>query len=412
MKRTSFKQLCPRIGAILLISLTICSCHSGSDAPWETFAKPVDAYQPRPNSGNAWDEYLLSAKLATLATKKYANRADLREVEESEYLARINDSLNRAIQASSLPCHEEFTPHDPFLPRPEAAGLTAIGRGLGLRIKQAAKSNSAGSAATPIITAQRMADHLSQGDTEDAILGYWIASNARSQAVNLIERIDAGTLKTIGNSILASLAEAPKATQTIENEHGNMLYGVQFVQDAYRDKNYKLLHTAFYDQANPAIDYLEGMRPSDRPKYFRDFAAEAKIYCDFAASVADQPVPERKKLELQLSGERPWRKFSLHLYSPVITFIEARDRHITRSRLFALTCLAIAEGKSTGKAPKEFKGLPAEATIDPYSGKPFPYKRAEREFKIYSVGKDGRDDGGETKGRGLEPDITIETAPD
>ncbi len=412
MKRISLKQLCPWIGAIFLTSLTIPGCHSGSDAPWETFAKPVDAYQPRPNSGNAWDEYLLSAKLATHAIQKYAERADLREVEESEYLARINDSLNRAIRASTLPCHEEFTAHDPFLPRPEAAGLTALGRGLGLRIKQASKSNSAGSATIPIIAAHRMADHLSQGDAEDAILGYWIASNARSQAATLIERIDAGALRTIGNSILASLAEAPKPESTIEHEHGNMLYGVQFVQDAYRDKNFKLLHTAFYDQANPAIEYLEGMRPSDRPKYFRDFAAEAKIYCDYAASVADQPFPERKKLELELSGERPWRRFSFHLYTPVISFIEARDRHITRSRLFALTCLAIADGKSTGKAPSEFKGLPANSTIDPYSGKPFPYQRAEREFKIYSVGKDGRDDGGETKGRGLEPDITIESAPE
>ncbi|MFM9874322.1 MAG: hypothetical protein ACKVQS_12760 [Fimbriimonadaceae bacterium] len=410
MKRISFKQLCPRIGAVLLISLTIAACHSGSDTPWETFVQPVEAYKPRANSGNAWDEYLLAANLATHATEKYADRADLRQVEESDYLARINDSLIRAIQASSLPCHEEFTPHDPFLPRPEAVGFTAIGRGLGLRIKLAAKSNSAGNAATPIIAAHRMANQLSQGDAEDALLGYWIASNARIQAAGMIERIDAGSLRTIGNSILASLEDAPKASQTIEHEYKNMLFGVQFVQDTYRDKNYKLLHTAFYDQANPAIEYLEGMRSSDRPKYFRNFAAEAKIYCNYATSVADQPVLERKKLDLELSGERPWRRFSLHLFSPVISFIEARDRHITRSRLFALTCLALAQGKSTGKAPSEFTGLPANATIDPYSGKPFPYLRAEREFKIYSVGEDGRDDGGETKGRGLAPDITIEPA--
>lgn len=410
MKWISFKQLCPRIGTILLISLTIPACNSTTDTRWETFAEPAENYKPRANSGNAWDEYLLAANLATHAIDKYAKRADLREVEESDYLARIDSALNRAVQASSLPCHAEFTPQDPFLPRNEANGLSAIGKGLGLRIKKAAKSNSANSSANSIIAAHRIADHLSQGDAEDAILGYWIASNARTQAASLIERIDAGTLKSIGNAVLVSLTEAPKPTQLIENEHKNMLLGVQFVQDAYREEDYKLLHTAFYDQANPAIEYLKGMRPSDRAKFFKEFASEAKIYCNYAKSVADQPFPERKKLELELSGDRPWRRFSQHLFTPVITFIEARDRHITRSRLFALTCLAIAEGKSTGRAPANFTGLPANATIDPYSGKPFPYQRAEREFKIYSVGEDGRDDGGETKGRGLSPDITIEPA--
>jgi hypothetical protein len=38
--------------------------------------------------------------------------------------------------------------------------------------------------------------------------------------------------------------------------------------------------------------------------------------------------------------------------------------------------------------------LPTEATIDPFSGKPLQLKATEQGWIVYSVGKDGRDDGG------------------
>ncbi|ARU41783.1 hypothetical protein CCB80_11790 [Armatimonadetes bacterium Uphvl-Ar1] len=406
MKRISFGQICLGLG---LISVTLPACQPQKEIPWQTFAETPEPFQPRPNSGNAWDEYFLAANLARRATEKFSNQADLRDVEESSYLSRVQNSISIATRASSLPCNAEFVPHDPFKPRLEHEGLTAIGRGIGIQIKKAASSNSASQAVTPIITAHRIADHLTHGDVQDAMLGYWIASNARQQAAPLLDKLDAGSLTRIGNSILASLDEAAPPSETINNEYKNMLMGVQFVQDAHKTQDYGLLTTAFYKQAAPAIDYLRGLRPQDRPQFFTDFAAEAKLFSDQAQSVADQPANERKSITL--SGERPWKRFSQHLFEPVLTFLEARDRHIARSRLFALTCLATAAGKTTGKAPLDFTNLPPEASTDPYTGKPFPYQRAEREFKIYSVGPDGRDDGGESRGNGLEPDITIEPEP-
>lgn len=405
MKRISIGRICPGVGIILIIAVT--GCAPKTDIPWETFAQSEEPYKPRANSGNAWDEYLLAANLATKATEKWASAADIRPADEKEYLNRIQNALNVATRASTLPCHEEFVPSDPFLPRPAHSGLTAIGQGLGIQIKQAEKNQNVNGAAGSIIAAHRIADHLTQGDAQDALIGFWIASNARAQSADKLQKMDARVLKNIGNAILASLKETADPNKTIDHEYKNMLLGVQFVQDAHKAKDYELLNKAFYKQAAPAIEYLEGMRDPDRPKYFKDFAEEAKLFADYARTAVTVPASERKSIDLTLSGERPWKRFSQHLFTPIITFLESRDRHIARSRLFALTCLAIAEGKSTGKAPAEFIGL-GEATIDPYNGKPFPYQRAEREFKIYSVGIDGRDDGGETKGRGLEPDVTIE----
>jgi len=39
-------------------------------------------------------------------------------------------------------------------------------------------------------------------------------------------------------------------------------------------------------------------------------------------------------------------------------------------------------------------GLPAEATIDPFNGKPLNVKRLPQGWMVYSVGRDGVDDGG------------------
>ena len=44
-------------------------------------------------------------------------------------------------------------------------------------------------------------------------------------------------------------------------------------------------------------------------------------------------------------------------------------------------------------------GLPAEATIDPFNGKPLNVKRLPEGWMVYSVGGDGVDDGGKLDGR-------------
>lgn len=408
MKRISIGRFGPGWAVTVALCTSLAGCHHADDAPWETFAQPAEAYKPQANSGNAWDGYMLAANLASAAAGPMNKKGDLKPNEEPQFARRLQNSVSVAMRASTLPCHAEFRPQDPFLPRPSGIGLTAIGRALGIQVKQAKEGDNANGAAQPLITAQRMADHLAQGDADDALVGYWIASNARAQAAELLQRMDAQTLRNMGNAILASLAGSPPPNQTVENEYKNMLLGVQFVQNAYRSKDYPLLREAFYHQADPAIEHLEGLRPSDRPAYFKGFAGEAKAYVDWALAALAVPASERKPIDLSLTGERPWRRFSMHLFTPLTAFVEARDLHIARSRLFALTCLAMAEGKATGKAPAEFVGLPEGSTTDPYSGRPFPYHRAEREFQIYSVGADGRDDGGETKGRGLAPDLTIE----
>src|SRR5690606_34518448 len=48
-------------------------------------------------------------------------------------------------------------------------------------------------------------------------------------------------------------------------------------------------------------------------------------------------------------------------------------------------------------------GLPAEVTIDPYTGEPLKVKRSDEGWTVYAVGLDLKDDGGEIHGGDRQP---------
>lgn len=387
----------------------LAGCQNQKNVPWEKFADlDESAYKPQAGTSNAWDRYLLAANLAEKSVEKYQDQADIRSNQRTEYLSRINNSLNMAIQASSMSCTPQYVAQDPFLPRKAHAGLSAIGRGLQLKIDNLAEANSLDATAPYILTAHRMSNHLSGGDAQDALLGYWIAAESRRSAINILPRMSAGALNNLGNAILSSLQNTPPLSMTLDHELQAMLGGVQFVSNAKQNNDYKLLETALYKQAAPAIDYLKNLKEDERPEYFQTFAQEARNRIDHVRSISETPVVERKEFTVDKGADRPWKRFAAHIFTPLDAFVAERDLHIARSRLFALTCLALAAGKSQGIAPAQFKNIPKDALIDPYSGKPFPYHIAGREFRIYSVGTDGRDDGGESNSENREPDLLIE----
>ena len=60
----------------------------------------------------------------------------------------------------------------------------------------------------------------------------------------------------------------------------------------------------------------------------------------------------------------------------------------------------------TGKLPERLDELVPKymekVPIDPFDGKPLRYKRLEKGYTIYSIGEDGKDDGGQKRKPGKE----------
>ena len=149
-----------------------------------------------------------------------------------------------------------------------------------------------------------------------------------------------------------------------------------------------------YKAAQPAIKYLEKLSPEEESGYFNGFKEESEMTIRHYIKEADKPSVERTVLKFDKRSERPWKKFSDQFFATLGPLLDLNDAFVAKTRLLAITTYAMARAKSSGEAPLKFPGLDPENLIDPYSGRMFPYRAAGREFQVYSVGIDGRDDGG------------------
>ena len=113
---------------------------------------------------------------------------------------------------------------------------------------------------------------------------------------------------------------------------------------------------------------------------------------------------------------KPWHELNLHhsggvyagipiqQYAELTKFVlpavqavySAANRALTAVRslrvLNALQAFAETNGREASGLAE--LGLPTEATIDPYSGKPLILKHTDAGWTVYGVGENGKDDGG------------------
>jgi hypothetical protein len=73
-----------------------------------------------------------------------------------------------------------------------------------------------------------------------------------------------------------------------------------------------------------------------------------------------------------------------------------------------LECYLRQKVKLKTPLPTSLAVFSPQAVRDPFTGKPFFYQSGEGEFKVYSAGSDGIDDGGESNESFDSPDLVIE----
>lgn len=381
-------------------------CAKSPEQPWETFSETQDPYKPA-QSSNAYDGYLLAAESALRQGPEAKDVVNFRPSDKAKILAATRQSVARATAASLHVCDFEFRVTDPFKPRASHDGVTLLGNAFAWSIEEAGENGRFAQAANLAVVATKIGCDWTGGDTSDALLGQWFAESSREAMLPYLDECDGPTLRKLGNGVLRALDLAPKPTQTVDNELLSMLAGIQFVQDRFRERDFETLTEAMYKEGREAIDYLKKVDDKDRTEYFRGFAAEAKSVAAHFREQSLVPKVERKDLTVDTSAPRPWKRFSKQLFETLPAWIDANDRHVARTRLFGLTCLAKASTKESGAPPKRFERVPVESTIDPYTGRDFPYRVAGKAFSVYSVGADGRDDGGESNETGYAPDLVL-----
>ncbi|MBI5707177.1 MAG: hypothetical protein HZC36_09345 [Armatimonadetes bacterium] len=396
-----------RVGLVTLLAWIAAGC--GSSPP-----PPYPQWSPAPSAEGAtgrFAEYQRAAEEAERAAGKLGGRVNFTPGMKRELRNRLAPSMARVTQTASDGSFG-FVARGPFESAPHQKGWWLLGQAFSWRIEAAVAREDYERAVQDALAATRFGFSLSAGSATDAGLGFTIVDRARRALAPALPRMGAGQLQSLAAGLGAILEQRPSMAATAANERLNMLAAVQTVQDLYRDQNLKALTRSLGPDVSDAVTYLEQLRPKDaskRPAYFEGFAAEAEQVSAWNAKIAPLDAAARKEQgDPPLGEHRPWRRLARHFFGAMKPLFSMRDATLARTRMLALEALIHKSLKVTGTAPKDLSGFPESIVEDPYTGRTLAYRAEGADYRLYSVGEDLKDDGGETNDTYSSPDLRVE----
>ncbi len=380
----------------LLVPLCLAGCSHAPEAPYPNWLTASESSAVEPRASDALLEAALEAeRRAGPDLHRVAFTPGRAEV-LMKRLAGCADSAVAAVRQGGLPQARSTAP---FQSLPGQTGWRLIGRTLVWRIEAAGARESGSDAVEPFLGAVRFGLALTAGSAADASLGFSIVEEAGRALNPTLGLMNAADLRRLGTGVEALLNARPNPDRLLEHERASMRAAVQYVQDAYRRHNLDRLHQELGRDIEPALQALEKLRgepSSKRTAYFEGMAQESDRWlARFRAEFSLNASQRSKQPKFELGEGRPWRRFSPHFFAALEPLPAARDRAIARLRLIGLPALLRAECRTNGTAPSSLTGISKHLTIDPYSGHPLIYQPEGREFRLYSVGPDLKDDGGD-----------------
>lgn len=402
------------VGALILIG----GCSRPTLAEFPQWSKtPVVADV---ESGTAYAGYCEAGRNAEKAAEKYLNRVTFTPGQKKAAAAALDPALDQLTSATRrASVGFKFIPTGDDQPTLYFRGWRMLGQALVWRIQQNVEAGRDSAAIRDVITATRFGFDLGNGSTVEGSLGLTIIDDARRAFLPALARLDSGELATLNSGVKLALQRRPDVSVTLENERLVMLRMVQRVQDAYQDNKLDDLTKEIGPELDRAADYLSGLRKDGdkgRQEYFEGFAREAESVADrwqklskLSAQQRDTAEAERREAEKKLpEPSRPWKRYAKHFFSAGMPYLEQRDTTLARTRLLALEAGLTLEARRRGYAPQDLKQFGPMAD-DPFSGGSFAYRRTGRDFKVYSVGPNFRDDGGQSDESYSVPDVMLET---
>ena len=403
-----------------LAALFTSGCHLGQSAPFESYgqraqllATPLAPVQP-----GAPDTFAVLVKAAQEAEIKAPNATkNTTFAPATQKLLKLNlaDAVTSVRVQASLPVNFQFKAREPFETPPNQKGWRILGRIMVWTEQSAAAMKDYNKAIGCAVDATGFGFGLTSGGATDAALGLTIADESRRAIANSLEDMTPEQLDALATGYERALASKPTLQAAIKHEHQNMLMAVQYVQDCYARNDFKVLKDTLGSDIREAITYLEDMKPDDnnkRPAYFEGFYNEAEqesSYLDKACL-----LPARKRQEPTLAeGKRPWRRFSQRFFQTGRPLMAMNDATLARTRMLVITARLLAMEKRNQPIPAELNKFDARLRQDPFSGYPFVYHAQGSHFRLYSVGSDFKDDGGETDAETfMSPDLALERNSD
>lgn len=389
--------------------MLLCILGGCSRAPAPPF--PTWYTAPTESPDARFRDLLALGEQAEALAPTFKDRISFRPSDRRTLLQALEQPLSKLTKLVDKPIPFPDRSRFPFDPASGHRGWRLLSRCLIWRIDAGLLNGNPDSAIANTLVATRFGYDLTGGTAVDASLGFAIVDEARQAMAPSLSTLTAEQLTRLGNGLAAALRARPPITQVLEQERRSMQAAVQFVQDSYQKGVWSALRHGLDVDGREAVQYLIELKDKDGPKreeYFKQFAGEIDPEIRLLKSVAGNSVAGRGALPLPASEGRPWRRFARHFFRGARAVLQLSDRSLAKTRLFVLECYihrALLENRA---APKSLASFPSDLTEDPYSGRRFVYRASGLDYRLYSVGIDLRDDGGESDEAGGSPDLTLE----
>jgi hypothetical protein len=393
-----------------LLAAALVGCRGGEAPPYPNYAEKPDA--PQLSGPNAFDLYVDAAKIAERKAEPYSSRVSFTPGIKAAIIRELTPAMRLVEQAGSRKCAFVFEPAEPFQQQPYRNGWRLIGYAMTWRIEQLVEAERYPEAVQQCLVLTRFGIDLTGGSSADAATGYAFIDQARQALLPAMIKLDSARLSILAAGLQRALDRRPPVAQMLDNDWSNMRYAVQAIQESHQKKTLATFREKLGPDIQPAIKHLEGIAPdsNERAIYFAKLAEEADKTTEYWKGLATMNARQRAAVgELKFTGERPWRRWNRFFFQVSEPIFATRDKTMARTRLLALYASVRAVQKKSGLAPTSLNGYPESLTIDPYSGELFPYRSDGKQFRVYSVGGDFRDDAGETNDNFTEPDLTLES---
>lgn len=406
------KLLAFRLVGGLILPAWVIGCRPPPSPPYANWAEATNAPLTQAPVGNAYRGYVAAAELAERAGPEMLTRVTFTPGQKQRLLSQLAPALSQVELASRRRSLFVFAPSQPFSRTPYRAGWRLLGRALVWRIEIACALGEWSKAVKSAGVAMKFGFDLTGGGAIDASLGYAIVDEARRALAPSLAALPVSELSRLEALTRKALFERPDPSIAVRNEGRNMMLAVQYLQDSYRAQDYAELTKALGKDVKDALEYLKQMQRRDaeeRPTYFQSLANEAALEISALEKQIKLPASERPALPQpsKLKG-RPWRRLARYFFGSARPLLALNDRVTARVRLLGLHARILRIMKSQRSFPVSLQGMPPELIVDPYTGKPFIYKNDTGDYRVYSVGVDLRDDGGESDETGLQPDLVLE----
>ncbi|MBX3095302.1 MAG: hypothetical protein KF812_00425 [Fimbriimonadaceae bacterium] len=399
--------------SLACLCLLVAGCKQSAPVVRPNVAPPA-TYTPTPNSGNAYDTYALAAASAEKKIPEKIQRstrlwpADYKKLDES-----LGPEVNQLVKANAQTYNSEAQPVSPESTPPYADGWRLLVETTSHRMEAAARERDWEKVLPLAETLARLGARTSQNGVAGALLGRNALERVRRAIAPNLATMGEGQLRRLATSLQRTLEETPDLSPAFEFERQQGALNLESLFDRLESNQTDSIANELGSRGGQTIASLKRLSAADRNDWLRALQGELDRHIEEAEAEVREPAKPAAagRKWYDPSKERPWGDLTQN-YLAQVRLLPALERtYLAKTRLLALTALIVADTKRDGKAPADLSKYPPSLTTDPYSLKSFLYRAAGREFRLYSVGANGLDDGGDSDRDGMTPDVTLESQP-